>query len=172
MDLIDIGRERPYSAPSGRRRNPAAAKKAAMKRRRKQMLQRRMMAAAWTICFIMVGWLILLKVGKASEAGQENDVQEVSVTEEETTDSSSAIVQGLSADIFAKHPFWEENFLPVNEYSRPGEALPEVNDIFVHYTANPGTSAAQNRSYFEQQKDMHEASVSAHFIIGYEGDLI
>lgn len=172
VDLIDIGRERPYSAPSGRRRNPAAAKKAAMKRRRKQMLQRRMMAAAWTICFIMVGWLILLKVGKASEAGQENDVQEVSVTEEETTDSSSAIVQGLSADIFAKHPFWEENFLPVNEYSRPGEALPEVNDIFVHYTANPGTSAAQNRSYFEQQKDMHEASVSAHFIIGYEGEII
>ena len=42
----------------------------------------------------------------------------------------------------------------------------------MHYTANPGTSAAQNRSYFERQKDEHLASVSAHFIIGYEGEII
>ncbi len=50
--------------------------------------------------------------------------------------------------------------------------MTEVKDIFVHYTANPGTSAAQNRSYFEQQKDTHKASVSAHFIIGCEGEII
>lgn len=81
-------------------------------------------------------------------------------------------VQGISGEAFAKHPQWEENFLTPNEYSRPGEALEEVKNIFVHYTANPGTSAAQNRSYFEQQKDTHDRSVSAHFIIGYEGEII
>ncbi|MCI8799419.1 MAG: N-acetylmuramoyl-L-alanine amidase [Lachnospiraceae bacterium] len=80
--------------------------------------------------------------------------------------------QGLPADVFAAHPQWTEDFLTPNEYSRPGDSLETVNNIFVHYTANPGTSAAQNRSYFEQQKDMHEASVSAHFIIGYEGEII
>ena len=47
-----------------------------------------------------------------------------------------------------------------------------MENVFVHYTANPGTSAAQNRSYFEWQKDTHEASVSAHFVIGYEGEII
>lgn len=81
-------------------------------------------------------------------------------------------VQGISGEIFAKHPQWEEKLLTPNEYSRPEEALEEVKNIFVHYTANPGTSAAQNRSYFEQLKDTHDRSVSAHFIIGYEGEII
>lgn len=82
------------------------------------------------------------------------------------------MVQGLPAEVFAAHPDWKEDFLTPNEYSRPGDALNQIKNIFVHYTANPGTSAAQNRSYFEQQKDTHERSVSAHFIIGYEGEII
>ena len=69
-------------------------------------------------------------------------------------------------------PEWEEAFLTPNDYSRPGERLPEVNSIFVHYTANRNTSAAQNRSYFESLKDTHERSASAHFIIGYDGEII
>lgn len=69
-------------------------------------------------------------------------------------------------------PEWEEDFLTPNEYSRPGEELREVNSIFVHYTANRNTSAAQNRSYFESLKDTHERSASAHFIIGYDGEII
>lgn len=172
VDIIDIGRGQPRSAQAGRRKNPAAAKKAVIKRRRKQKLYRRMMLCTWTLCLVMAGWLILLKVGNASETEKDSGVQELPVYEEEIEDTSFSDAQGLPADVFAKHPAWEENFLPVNEYSRPGETLPEVRDIFVHYTANPGTSAAQNRSYFEQQKDMHEASVSAHFIIGYDGEII
>ena len=69
-------------------------------------------------------------------------------------------------------PDWTVNYLTPNPYSRPGEALPEVTNIFVHYTANQDTSAAQNRSYFEKLKDTHENSASAHFIIGYEGEII
>ncbi len=72
----------------------------------------------------------------------------------------------------AQHPEWTTDYLTPNEYSRPGDALEEVNSIFVHYTANPGTSAANNRNYFEQLKDTHERSASAHFIIGYEGEII
>lgn len=81
-------------------------------------------------------------------------------------------VQGISAKAYAKHPQWTEDFLTPNEYSRPGDSLKKVDNIFVHYTANKGTSAAQNRSYFEQLKDNHERSASAHFIIGYEGEII
>ena len=80
--------------------------------------------------------------------------------------------QGLPAEEFATHPEWTEDFLTRNAYSRPGYRLPRVTNIFVHYTANPGSSAAQNRSYFEQQKDTHERSVSSHFIIGYEGEIL
>ncbi len=65
-----------------------------------------------------------------------------------------------------------EDFLTVNEYSRPGEPLNKVNNIFVHYTANQGTSAAQNRSYFENLGITGETSASAHFVIGYDGEII
>ena len=65
-----------------------------------------------------------------------------------------------------------EDFLTENPYSRPGEELKKVKNIFVHYTANPETSAEQNRSYFENLKDTHETSASAHFIIGYDGEII
>ncbi len=81
-------------------------------------------------------------------------------------------IQGIRASVFYQHPEWTEDFLTVNEYSRPGEPLPRVSNIFVHYTANPQTSAAQNRSYFENLKDNHERSASAHFIIGYEGEIL
>ena len=69
-------------------------------------------------------------------------------------------------------PIITEDFIPINEYSRPGEVLPEVNNIFVHYTANPGTSAEQNRSYFENLGLTGETSASAHFVIGYNGEII
>ena len=46
-----------------------------------------------------------------------------------------------------------EMLLTENPYSRPGEALEKVKNIFVHYTANPGTSAEENRNYFEKSLD-------------------
>lgn len=64
------------------------------------------------------------------------------------------------------------DLLTPNEYSRPGELLPEVNNIFVHYTANAGTTAEQNRSYFESLAETKERSASAHFVIGYDGTMI
>lgn len=69
-------------------------------------------------------------------------------------------------------PDWVIDYLTENKYSRPGEAIEKVSNIFVHYTANPGTSAAQNRSYFESLKDTHERYASAHFIIGFDGEII
>ncbi len=174
VDIIDIKNtsRRNINMSAGRGRNPASAKKAMRRRRRKQMLHRRMMIGAWLLCLFMTGWLIQVKRGEASSAENGKKVQEFSGIQEESPGDSSAVVQGLSAKVYAKHPAWTENFLSPNEYSRPGEPLTQVKDIFVHYTANAGTSAAQNRSYFEQQKDMHEASVSAHFIIGYNGEII
>ena len=64
------------------------------------------------------------------------------------------------------------NLLDQNPYSRPGTKLNNVKNIFVHYTANKGTSAAQNRSYFANLAETGERSASAHFIIGYEGEIL
>lgn len=69
-------------------------------------------------------------------------------------------------------PDFEVDLLDINEFSRPGTALPKVNGIVVHYTANPGTSAAQNRSYFQNLKDTGETYASSHFVIGIEGEIV
>lgn len=45
-------------------------------------------------------------------------------------------------------PDWiEQNLIRKNIYSRPAVSLREVNDIVVHYVANPGSTAEQNRNY-------------------------
>ena len=62
--------------------------------------------------------------------------------------------------------------LTPNEYSRPGDELKEVNGIVIHYVGNPGTSAENNRNYFENLKDTKERSASSHYIVGLEGEII
>ena len=143
-------------------------------RRRKRAQRQQFMVGVWILCIVILAGFYIFKNNQAAEAGNmgEGSVQSSGGNNTGAGAYSGAMVQGLPAEVYARHPDWEENFLTPNEYSRPGEALESVTNIFVHYTANPGTSAAQNRSYFEQQKDMHEASVSAHFIIGYDGEII
>ena len=73
--------------------------------------------------------------------------------------------------------FWEGcpprdiQLLTPNEYSRPQYALDEVHDIVIHYVGNPGTTAQQNRDYFESLKD-GSYSASSHFVVGLEGEII
>ncbi len=70
-------------------------------------------------------------------------------------------------------PDWvTQDILPLNEYSRPGTKLDAVNGVVVHYTGNPGTTAEQNRSYYEQLASTHETKVSSHFVIGMDGVIL
>lgn len=69
-------------------------------------------------------------------------------------------------------PEIDVQLLTVNPYSRPGTQSEKINNIVVHYTANPGTSAEQNRNYFENLKDVKETKASSHFIVGIEGEII
>lgn len=142
-------------------------------RRRRQALFQRALVSIWVLCILVLGAAFIYKNTRVSagEGGQGAGALP-SGNQVESPQYSGVMVQGIPAEEYAKHPDWTEDFLTPNEYSRPGDALKEVNNIFVHYTANPGTSAAQNRSYFEWLKDTHETSASAHFIIGYEGEII
>ena len=73
--------------------------------------------------------------------------------------------------------FWEGcperdiQLLTPNPYSRPQYALEEVHDIVIHYVGNPGTTAQENRDYFESLKD-GSRSASSHFVIGLDGEII
>lgn len=65
-----------------------------------------------------------------------------------------------------------EMFLTPNKYSRPGIKLDKVTKIAVHYVGNPKSTAKNNRDYFENLKDTHSRYVSAHFVIGLDGEII
>ncbi len=75
-----------------------------------------------------------------------------------------------------KTPEWvTQDLLTINDYSRPGTKLAKINGIVVHYVGNPGTTAEQNRNYFEGLKDQtgsNKISVSSNFIIGIDGEII
>ncbi|ROR26311.1 N-acetylmuramoyl-L-alanine amidase [Mobilisporobacter senegalensis] len=62
--------------------------------------------------------------------------------------------------------------LTPNEFSRPQTELEKIKGVVVHYTANPGTDALQNRNYFENLKNSGITKVSSHFVIGLNGDIV
>lgn len=70
-------------------------------------------------------------------------------------------------------PDWiKEDYVEINEYSRPGKKLEAVNAVVIHYTGNPGTTAIQNRHYYGELATTKEASVSSNFVVGIEGEVI
>ncbi len=84
---------------------------------------------------------------------------------------------GSGTDLSAvEMPDWiEQDLIRKNIYSRPAVTLREVNDIVIHYVANPGSTAEENRNYFDRLADQDEdgaISASAHFVIGLDGEII
>jgi len=66
----------------------------------------------------------------------------------------------------------EQDFLTINEFSRPGTRLEEINGIVIHNIGNPGTTARQNRSFFENLATTQETKVSSNFIIDLDGTIL
>lgn len=58
--------------------------------------------------------------------------------------------------------------ISVDGHARRGAQLESVKSIVVHYVGNPGTSAQANRNYFNSRG----TTVSSHFVIGLEGEVI
>ena len=75
-------------------------------------------------------------------------------------------------DTDASQPEIDVQLLDVNPYSRPGTEIEKINGIVVHYTANPGSTAQENRDYFNGLKDSHETEASSNFIVGLNGEII
>lgn len=75
-------------------------------------------------------------------------------------------------DVDASQPDIDVQLLDINDYSRPGLESDPITGIVIHYTANPGSTAQQNRDYFNGLKDSHETSVSSHFVVGLDGEIV
>lgn len=74
-------------------------------------------------------------------------------------------------------PDWvKQEFIRKNIFSRPDVSRRKINNIVLHYVANPGSSAEGNRNYFgslaDQDSQKGGTSTSSHFIVGLEGEVI
>jgi N-acetylmuramoyl-L-alanine amidase len=71
----------------------------------------------------------------------------------------------------------EKRLLTINPFSRPSKKLSPVKAVVIHWVGNPGTSALQNRNYFEGLKSQSlnnpkAVFASAHFVAGIQGEII
>mgnify|MGYP000558846021 CR=1 FL=1 len=70
-------------------------------------------------------------------------------------------------------PDWVDvQIIPVNGAARRGEPMKKVTDIAIHYVGNPGTTAAQNHSFFTNLAQTGETYASSHFLVGLDGEVI
>lgn len=70
----------------------------------------------------------------------------------------------------------EQDFIRKNIFSRPDVGRQKVDKIVIHYVANPGSTARNNRDYFDSLADQDPqksgSSASSHFVVGLEGEVI
>ena len=123
--------------------------------RRKTKFRRRVRLCMRLGTFLLVSLLIVLIIMKMFEVGPFGKYAEQD-----------------DAQVRVEKPEIDVQLLTINPYSRPGTQSEKIKNIVIHYTANPGTSAEQNRNYFENLKDAKSTKASSHFIVGIEGEII
>lgn len=130
-----------------------------MKQQLKVILTSTLCVFAIVLIIYIIGKTMSSKTATGGNSAEKNS----SGTVEEVTTVTDSFL--LGEDI-------KQQLLTVNPYSRSGQKLNKVNAIVIHYVGNPGTTAAQNRNYFEGLKDSKNVSASSHYIVGLEGEII
>lgn len=81
--------------------------------------------------------------------------------------------RGLPGEDIAVPDYVEQDYIPVNDWSRPGTPLEDINAVVIHYVGNPGTTARANRNYFASLSSGKEGTyASSHFVVGLEGEVV
>jgi len=80
----------------------------------------------------------------------------------------SKFVLPVNADKIVIPSWIKQEIIRVDGASRTGKKTRRIKDIVVHYVGNPGTTAQENRDYF----DSDQSTVSAHFVVGLDGEII
>lgn len=81
--------------------------------------------------------------------------------------------RGPQAEDVPVPDYVEQDYLTVNEWSRPGTELESIDGVVIHYVGNPGTTARANRNYFESLSSGEEGTyASSHFVVGLDGEVI
>lgn len=96
----------------------------------------------------------------------------VLLVQEKSKKSAPATTNLSSAEADKYRPDIDVELLTPNPNSRPQTATDKITGIVIHYVANPGSTAIQNRNYFEGLKDSQETQASSNFIVGLDGEIV
>ncbi|MBR0410297.1 MAG: N-acetylmuramoyl-L-alanine amidase [Eubacterium sp.] len=123
-----------------------------------------------TLAVLLAAFLILrihiMKYFRADIAHPEN----LSGVNEDSDSSGGKVLPAEEGP--CGRPEIRQLFLTPNSYSRSRIPLKKVKGVVIHYVANPGSSAVDNRDYFESLMETHETKASSHFIVGLSGEII
>lgn len=106
--------------------------------------------------------LLSLQLKNKKNGGSESDIN----------GNKTEYTKAEDVDAFLLSDNIRQEILPVNPYSRPGDKISKVTAIVVHYVGNPGTTAEQNRSYFNNLAELKNAYASSHYVVGLQGEII
>ncbi len=132
----------------------------------------KILLAAVLLCAALIWVFFGGKDSKYSVETQSADETGVTGTTQASDDASELTEEAKQYNKTVEKPEITVDLLDINEYSRPGIALEKVNGIVIHYVSNPGTTAKQNRDYFENLMTTHSRKASSHFIVGLDGEIV
>ena len=157
------------AAAGGLRSIPKGEGKMHRKPGRRQIVQMQRLLLAGGLGLLILLVIILAVSGQR----RKKPLEAQPVQSSSAQGSSSASMTPEEEAYWAGCPELDVQLLTPNAHSRPQLPLTEVNGIVIHYTANPGSTAQENRDYFENLgKEESDVYVSSHFVIGLEGEII
>ena len=113
---------------------------------------------------------VFISILHSSFLWKPNSVSGISPKQEEGSDVGSRVLP--AEDGPCGRPEITEDFLDKNPYSRSGIALRKVKGVVIHYVENPGSTAKENRDYFNNLQNTHLTKASSHYIVGLDGEVI
>lgn len=144
-----------------------------LKMRKLKRLVRRFLLLFLFLIFVISGILLIFRVvekgGNGSEANAGQEKEKGGFWDFLGLGENGSVIPAEEIEL----PDWiTEAYIPVNEYSRPGDKLDAVNGVVIHYVGNPGTNGWQNHDYYANLAESGAASVSSNFIVGLDGTVI
>ncbi len=144
------------------REDPRAKFYEKRKRRRRKIVIRRIFLMLLTVALTasLIATVVSL-IGYFTSSGRDNGFVPwpygTNISKNVKIAKETEIPEWIDIELIHKH-----------STARTGRYLSDIKNIVIHYVGNPGTSAINNRNYF----DKSTTSVSSHFVVGLEGEII
>lgn len=125
------------------------------KRRRRKIVLKRILCFC---LFAAVIFTVILGITKGVKSFKNSGIGGI-LSDNEVTEQLKAVKIPEWVDVQLLHP---------HGTARSETAVGAIKNIVIHYVANPGSTAQNNRDYFDKE----DTEVSSHFVVGLDGEII